>query len=176
MIGATLLGPILAVQAQKVLERIRQSRNNKEHVFQTLMATRANRLSVEHVRALNLIDIEFNNRSGLFNDSKKYRHVIDAWKNYSDHLFTKQQANTNWMEKNDDLFIEVLYQMSIALGYEYDKVVIRRRGYVPQGHGDQENQEQIIREGMANVMSGHAAFPIYVVNNQIEADGDETAV
>lgn len=41
MIIATIAGPILAVQAQKWLERLRERRNRKFCVFQQLMATRA---------------------------------------------------------------------------------------------------------------------------------------
>jgi hypothetical protein len=59
IVSATLLGPILAVQAQKWLERWRDYRNRKMWVFQTLMATRAARLEAEHVRALNMIDLVF---------------------------------------------------------------------------------------------------------------------
>lgn len=56
---ATIAGPILAVQAQKWLERLRERRNRKLKVFQQLMATRASRLSTDHVQALNMIDLVF---------------------------------------------------------------------------------------------------------------------
>ena len=56
---AVILGPILAVQAQKAIERWRERRNRKLWVFKTLMATRGSRLSPNHVQALNMIDLEF---------------------------------------------------------------------------------------------------------------------
>ena len=46
IIGATILGPILAVQAQKAIERFRERRGRKLWVFHTLMGTRAARLAV----------------------------------------------------------------------------------------------------------------------------------
>ena len=59
IVFATLLGPILAVQAQKVLEGLREYRAAKLWVFRSLMTTRMQRLSIDHVRTLNMIDICF---------------------------------------------------------------------------------------------------------------------
>ncbi|MGZ7172458.1 DUF6680 family protein [Burkholderia gladioli] len=63
--GATLLGPVLAVQAQKWVERAREATNRKQSVFTTLMATRQSRVSIDHVRALNSIDLAFYGRRVL---------------------------------------------------------------------------------------------------------------
>jgi hypothetical protein len=41
---ATVMGPILAVQAQKYLERHRDQKRAKDNIFRILMATRAARL------------------------------------------------------------------------------------------------------------------------------------
>lgn len=127
-------------------------------------------MSHEHVRALNLIDIEFYNKSGVLNNGKQYRPVIDAWKNYQDHLSNASNASQAWGERNDELFIELLYRMSTALGYDYDKIVLKRRAYEPQGHGDQERENEIVRKGMAQIMSGKGALPIYVINNDYTTD------
>lgn len=59
IVFATLVGPILAVQAQKFLEGRREYRAAKLWVFRSLMTTRMQRLSIDHVRALNMIDICF---------------------------------------------------------------------------------------------------------------------
>ena len=42
---ATVVGPILAVQAQKAVERAQERSRRKSWVFHQLMATRASRLS-----------------------------------------------------------------------------------------------------------------------------------
>jgi hypothetical protein len=57
---AVIVGPVLAVQAQKYIERRREERIRKVFLFRELMATRAARLSQRHVEALNLIDLEYN--------------------------------------------------------------------------------------------------------------------
>jgi cytochrome bd-type quinol oxidase subunit 1 len=59
IVASTLLGPILAVQAQKWVEVFRERRGRKLWVVQQLMATRAARVSAEHVQALNMIDLVF---------------------------------------------------------------------------------------------------------------------
>jgi uncharacterized protein DUF6680 len=61
--AATIAGPILAVQAQKWVERATERRRGQLQVFYWLMATRATRLSNEHVQALNRIELVFRGRS-----------------------------------------------------------------------------------------------------------------
>ena len=81
---ATIAGPILAVQAQKAVEALRERRGRKERVFAQLMATRAARLSAEHVQALNTIDLVFFGSSvlGIRRRSRGEQAVLDAWKEY----------------------------------------------------------------------------------------------
>ena len=62
---AILLAPVFAVQVQKWVEHLRERRGKKLGVFQALMATRGARLSPEHVRALNMIDLEFSGEGQL---------------------------------------------------------------------------------------------------------------
>ena len=60
--AAVVIGPILAVQAQKMVERIKDKRERQLKIFKALMTTRAERVSREHVQALNMIYIEFYGR------------------------------------------------------------------------------------------------------------------
>ncbi|PHV12498.1 DUF6680 family protein [Chitinimonas sp. BJB300] len=85
---ATLLGPILAVQAQKAVETFRVKRARKIKLFGTLMATRAGRIAPEHVRALNMIDLVFYGEQtlGIHRRSSKEQNILDGWKEYLDHL------------------------------------------------------------------------------------------
>lgn len=59
MVAAMIAGPILAVQAQKIIESLQRKRDRRLTLFFTLMSTRATRLAPDHVSALNMIDIEF---------------------------------------------------------------------------------------------------------------------
>ena len=88
VITATLLGPILAVQAQKAIERASAARQRREWVFLNLMATRQDRISLDHVKALNSIDLAFYGRRvlGRVWRGGKAQAVIDAWNEYRKHL------------------------------------------------------------------------------------------
>ena len=81
-ISAIILGPILAVQIEKYLERRRENKNRRLSIFKTLMATRGTVLSWTHVEALNRIDLEFSN-------NKKFEKVITTWQEYFDNLSQK---------------------------------------------------------------------------------------
>ncbi|MFD0936772.1 DUF6680 family protein [Methylobacterium trifolii] len=160
VIVATLLGPILAVQAQKWIERLNEKKNKRQTLFQVLMATRAVRAgSMEHVQALNLIELFFSGRG------TKEKAVRTAWAEYFDEL--KQQAQNTpaapvRAESAENLLVELLHAMSQALGYDFDKVQIKRGAYYPQLHHDEALARQIIRDGMVRVATGHAALPVII--------------
>ena len=61
-VAAIIIGPILAIQIQKILDNLREKKKRRITIFKTLMSTRATRLNKEHVEALNMIDIEFYGR------------------------------------------------------------------------------------------------------------------
>lgn len=112
MVVAVLVAPFVAVHVQKFLERSREKRYRKLGLFQALMATRAARLSMEHVRALNMIDIEFYETSKFLwfsRQSSQDKAVREAWKTYHDHLYTPFQRDDEhqrqaWDTKSNELF------------------------------------------------------------------------
>jgi hypothetical protein len=73
---STLVGPLLAVQAQKYLERWREKENRRLTIFRVLMSTRPANLSAAHVEAINAIPLEFYRKKA----------VMDAWLEYFTHL------------------------------------------------------------------------------------------
>ncbi|MEW5911718.1 MAG: DUF6680 family protein [Thermodesulfobacteriota bacterium] len=160
---AVVTGPIAAVlislwQTNRTAKRS-EERKRKEDLFKTLMATRANRLSQEHVRALNLIDVSF---------TKKEQRVLDAWKVYLDYLTPHGPEESRpspevWTQRSNDLFIDMLYEMSIALGYTFDKVLLNRQAYSPVAHGEIERLQKSTLEGLSQVFSWQRPIPIAVV-------------
>lgn len=77
LITATIAGPILAVQAQKWVERATESRRRRRWIFETIMSNRATRLADENIRALNSIDLAYRPRLIA---SAKDRAVVAAWR------------------------------------------------------------------------------------------------
>ncbi len=161
---AIILGPIIAVQLEKYLQRRREIRERKHIVFKTLMATRDSSLSLAHVEALNRIDLKFSNDS-------KYKKVIEAWKEYFDNLRQKFESNEElkiWAAKNEELLANLLYEMGQSLGYKFDKVLIKRNMYSPVGHARIERENELIREGLIKILHGETLLPVNIGN--IETD------
>jgi hypothetical protein len=156
MIAAILLGPVLAVQAQKWLESLKEQRSRKLWIFRTLMTTRANPVSPQHVEALNMIDMEF---SGT---SSKVKEVIDAWRDYHDHLNTKVPDDQipSWLDKSSNFLVELLFKMSKVLGYDFNKVQLRRGCYTPGAHTEHDYQLLTIRRSLAAILDGKNAIPV----------------
>jgi hypothetical protein len=157
---AIIVGPIAAVQIEKYLQRNRDSKNRKESIFKTLMATRGTVLSYSHVEALNRIDLEFSN-------DKKYKKIIDSWKEYFDNLSqhaTDEQLPV-WSARNDELLANLLYEMGKAFNYKFDKVLIKRNVYSPVGHSNVEREQQALRHGIIDLLNGNRAVPMTLIQD-----------
>lgn len=165
---ATLLGPVLAVQAQKAIERARERRSRKSWVFHQLMASRAARVSPEHVQALNMIDLAFYGQHifGIHRRSKSEQSVIDAWREYHDHLNTKvdNDALRIWHINGDELFINMLFAMADDVGYKFDRVQLKKGSYSPIAHGELEDQQRALRKLAIDVLAGDTPLKMEVTS------------
>ncbi len=155
---STFLGPVFAVQAQKFIETVRERKNRKRWIFHTLMATRTARIGSDHVQALNMIDLVFygENTFGVHRRSKKEQAIIAAWNEYRDHLGTtySESAQTTWLVKSNDLFVNLLYAMALDVGFSFDKVQLKNSAYSPIAHGDIEQENIATRKAWLEVIEG----------------------
>jgi len=162
IIFATLLGPVLAVQVQKFLEHRREVLSRRIWIFRTLMATRAAKLSPAHVEAINAIPIEF------YGGSRKYNSIREAWRQYMGHLNDTQMDQNIWLTRGQDLFINLLKEISIALKYQFDKEELSKEIYLPKAHNIIENEQEFIRRNVVKLLSGEQ--PIAIDLRSINAD------
>ena len=160
---AILLSPVIAVQVTQWWNNRKESKRRRKFLFGTLMATRATTTNPKHVEALNRIDIEF------YSKKNTYKKVLEAWKIYHDHLNdtninkTKTQNEIKmWNDKCTELLTDLLYEMSQALGYGFDKVLLKRGHYYPVGLGQAVNEQDIVRRGFADIFTGKTVFPMTV--------------
>ncbi|RDL16144.1 DUF6680 family protein [Serratia fonticola] len=174
MTCAVILGPILAVQIQKYLEQFRDKKQRRLNIFRTLMSTRAERISKEHVQALNMIDIEFYGQLlpiiRIRYQNKLEQSVTHAWKSYNSHLDKcSEYKDTNiWIAKGDDLFTDLLYALSQSMNYDFDKVQLQRDCYRPVAHGNIEMTQMRILLGIEKILTGDGSLPMHItsfVNN-----------
>lgn len=154
---AIVLSPLIALEISRRLDRRRAVEARRLELFRSLMATRASGLAPEHVRALNMIDVEFTGRDN------KSRDVLRAWKAYVDHLNTPAGSEV-WGARREDMLVELLYNMAVALGYDFDKTHIRRTSYFPKGYGDLEWDQLQMRKSLLSVLQGKASLPIWLTN------------
>lgn len=147
---AILFSPLIALQVSKRLDEQKERRQRKMWVFYTLMATRNARVSPEHVRALNSIDIEFT----------KEMAVTLAWKAYLDHLNNSSPDLAVWGQKSDDLFVELLYSMNVALHFNFDKTHLKRGIYSPRAHGEADDDAFVIRKALVAIAKGEQGLRV----------------
>jgi hypothetical protein len=169
IVAATIAGPILAVQAQKWVERLREGRSRKLRLFEQLMATRAARLSADHVQALNMIDLVFygSHFFGIHRRSKSEQAVIDAWREYLDQLGTRANDAAEqvvWGAQRDELFTNLLFAIAKDVRYQFDRVQLKKGAYSPQAHGDLELEQNMVRKLVLKVLSGEKALKMDVAS------------
>lgn len=176
IIFATALSPLIAVQAQKFIESAKARGSAKKQIFHDLMGSRAHPLRVHqtHVQALNMIDIEFHPQP-WYSRNKLDADVISAWKIYASHLNTdfdekNQAAVVAWNAKGDDLFIELLFAMSRALGYDFDKVTLGRGVYYPRAHGIAEWRKETAERLLLQVLAGEQPLAMSIKDLPYNSD------
>jgi hypothetical protein len=164
---ATLVGPILAVQAQKWIERFRERRQGKLWVFSQLMMTRQYRLSPEHVRALNLIELQFYGLRffGFRLQSSRDKAVVDAWRDYLIKLNPKpdDMSLDLWISKHNESFYDLLKVMARATGFDFSDADLQTGSYSPQMHTNVEMEYAAIRQALLKVVNGESSIGMRVV-------------
>lgn len=159
-IVALFSGPAIGVYLARKLRQADGERERQLEIFKTLMATRAATLSINHVEALNRIDLEFNDRS-------KDKHIQEAWGLYSRHLgnAANPEDERQWIERREDLLVKLLSRMAQRLGYgEFDESNIRDSGYYPQGYNDHDWEIRHSRQLLLEVLKEKKAFPVKITH------------
>lgn len=152
VVFATLLGPILAVQAQRIVLKRGEARERKLWLFRSLMNTRVGTLTVEHVNALNAVPLEFN----------KDKAIMQKWRTYLDHMSHQNVALEMWSTRRVELYTDLLSKMAEKLDYGFDPLQLKNEIYAPRGHFDIENDQTVIRRGVAELMEGKRTLPLEV--------------
>lgn len=171
LIGGTLAGPVLAVQAQKWVERARDASRRRDWVFTTLMATRQARISFDHVRALNSIDLAFYGHRVLGKAwrGSRAQAVIDAWRDYHRHLNLPVERRPKdegekkaWDGRADELFLNLLDRLAVANQYKFEREQLQTGSYSPEAHGTADLEQQVMRRMTLEVLMGERALPLQI--------------
>jgi uncharacterized protein DUF6680 len=157
MIGAILLGPILAVWVTRYHDSRREKQSRQLSVLRSLIKTRQIRLDAEHVGALNLIEVEF---YGV-------EKIISAYEKYIGHLSSDlpaPAAQDSYFQTRQGLFFALLHVIGEHLGYSFDKLDLGQRSYMPVAWGD--DQERIRKNAalLTELLEGKRSLPVFTLH------------
>jgi len=138
---ATIIGPIAAVQISEWRADRKAKTGRRHQLFAVLMGLRGASLMPEHVRALNLVQVEFH-------DDKE---VMGAWQRFLGHLETERTGQNvqAWDLRHRDLLGALLKKMADSLGIEADAVDITRGGYYPMDWATRSQEERMVLDAKA---------------------------
>lgn len=163
---AIILGPVLALFAQRALDSIREEKRRRANVYLTLMATRATPVAPEHLRSLNSIDIVFNGR--------RDQSVRDAWHKLLEHVAT-DTSRPGWNEKYGDLKADLLREVGLKVGYTFTTDELKRQIYHPSYYGDLESDQLLIRKALAKALTDEGLKVKLVGQQENESDASADA-
>jgi hypothetical protein len=160
--GSVLVSPLIALRISQKLNEKKEAGLRRLNIFKTLMVTRGAIFSTGHIEALNSIEIEF------CGHGSKDKAVREAWKAYHDHLTkgidkkASEGEQILWNNKSTELRVHLLYEMSKAVGYSFDKVDINRTWYTPNYSYNIEQELNTIRGQLVKLLNGEISVPIQI--------------
>ena len=115
-----------------------------------------------------MIDIEFNG----------VKKVQRAWVDYLSCLCDDYDEDTgekaeNWFEKNDKLFINLLYCMAENLGYHFNKDYLKKAIYRPKNYNDEEQYQQLVRKYIRQLIYEEKTLPVSLKKTDISSNSHE---
>lgn len=128
------------------------------------MSTRAARLRIEHVAAINQIDFAFPRQSCA--------SVQDAWGLYRQHLrhadsISEDQAiRQAWQNKANDSLADLLHQMAIDLKIPFSKSEITDNSYYPDAYVTDEISQQETKHLLLQVLKNGRPINIRVIPDE----------
>ncbi len=159
IVAALVAGPLAAVMVQMIVAAHREKHGRRLQIFRVLMATRNDRDNGEHLRALNMIDVEYYGRHfcGLRFQRRREKKVVEAWGRYQDYLTQQSRKDA----AAEDLFADLLQCLAESLGYIFDRAYLRQS---VQRTGNSQLLDQLLnKEGLARALAGDRTVDVVKV-------------
>lgn len=161
IVGATGLGPILAVALTLWREAVKAERSRRLHAFRTLMATRRMPISNEHVNAINLVEVDF------YGCTK----VEAEWKTYRSHLNkTDKPEDEAWRREKEKLLSKLLFEIAKVLKFNIPAIEIFEGGYAPKGWEHRDMRATGVMEYIHQLSEGKNTLPMAVTSFPVSQD------
>jgi hypothetical protein len=155
-VAAIVVGPAVGAWLTRWLDDRRERQKRRFDIFRTLMRTRRMPIHVDHVSALNLVEVEFV-------DNKE---IVSAWKSYLANLsepFPPVEEKDRFdvaTKKRDSLLTKLLHEISQDLKIKIEQLSILEGNYIPQGWIDEDWENRLVRRSLLDVLTSKKAIVI----------------
>jgi len=148
-VAAIVLGPVLALFAQRGLDWLRERKKKRLDIYLTIMSLRATWIHPDSLKALNLIDTIF--------DRKGDKPIRDAWAAIIAQVTTRrpedEEGAARWDNRLLDLRVDLYQLMGKAVGYNHTVDYIKTQIYAPEYHVNAEMEWLQIRKQLAKAIT-----------------------
>ncbi len=148
---AILLSPLVAVLVSMWIQNKKERRQQQFWILSTLMASRADQLTPDNIKALNLIDLTFRNTPT----------VRRLWREYFEMLNNEGLNNPVGWQQRSSKNIELITAMAKELGF--GKTISHLdvgRIYAPVGPWEQFMKGRELQEEFLRVLKATAKFEV----------------
>ena len=164
VVAATGLGPVLAVvltlgftywlETKTKKERSREVIYNRRlHVFRVLMSTRRVGISLDHVNAINLIEVDFYGCTA----------VEVEWKTYKNHLNDNSKPEDEaWQRTKERLLSKLLFEIAKVPKFDIPAIEIFEGGYAPGGWAHRDMRYTGALEYLHELREGSNQLPLWI--------------
>lgn len=158
IVFATLFGPIFAVIVTRFNDQRARRYARRSDTFRTLMATRAAPISVEHVGALNTVEVDFHGVASVMAALTIYEAHLNS------EFATSDPNGLAWQDRRRDLFAVLLSRMAQNIGVAKSEIAIRQGGYYPKGWTARDVLATASQEWVHDLSTGARAVPVHITN------------
>ena len=161
IVFATFMGPVVAVQLQKYLDRKGETNRRQVEIFRALMANRVTSNSPQYVNALNAVPLEFH----------KVKPVMSAWSDLLMHLNSDSTINSDaWLKTRVKRFLTLLKTMGEFLRYDFRDAELEDHAYFPKWQDLMMKDQELVRKGLVDLLGGKASLPMNVTGFPVDAE------
>ncbi|WCL55036.1 DUF6680 family protein [Gimibacter soli] len=144
---AILVGPIAAVWVGHHLQDRRETKLRQREILKGLMIGRIDITSGDFLRAINIIEIDFNDDEKIMKSFREFMRVI----------------NNNQSSEFPRVFTDLYIRIAESIGLKFDQLDIMQGGYLPGGAAERAALQMETLKFIDALSKGEKVVPVFVV-------------
>ena len=161
---AIVVGPLLTGLVLHILAKRDRVWTRRYMVFRDLMRTRRQTLHQDHVAALNLVEVEFENCPNVIREYRTYLKILEE--SVDDPTGTDQDKHKLWADKTGRQLTRLISEIAKTVNVKKEQMEILEGGYSPRYYEDNEIRAQMIQNRLLDVLFGRYSFPVAITTMQ----------